>query len=443
VIDLPSLECVCHYSIASSFSSDREQGGDASSRGGTCRAGDQASWIFSVSGLVPGFLYKLRFKWSLEDDLLEALDLSISTTTSSYAVRTPLAESGQNGTSTFDLIAHSRKLRMDVAVWDVYPGLTEEEALIGARHMDSAVNTVRVLCTNVTPPSPQSVTPSLRTASTIEQHGLDHPAVVIDFPALECACDYSNTSYISSDRERGGDASSRGGTCRAGDQLSWIFSVSGLVPGFLYRLHFEWSLEDWQQGALDLNISTTTSSYAVRTPLAESGQTDTSTFDLISHSRKLCMDVAAWDMHPGLTEEEALIGARHMDSAVNTVRVRCTDLSGVAWRENTSAWVDTDFENLERTRASLNVSQVGMAKDDNEDLPIGNKVCTLFVPFETFYSSMHQCCRIRSNTGGGAVRTYKKSWGPYTAQYFIREEFSTRNGNRTAFMHGRFLYSYF
>jgi hypothetical protein len=37
---------------------------------------------------------------------------------------------------------------MDVAVWDMYPGLTEEEALIGARHMDSAVNTVRVLCTD-------------------------------------------------------------------------------------------------------------------------------------------------------------------------------------------------------------------------------------------------------------------------------------------------------
>jgi hypothetical protein len=38
---------------------------------------------------------------------------------------------------------------MDVAVWDMYPGLTKEEALIGARHMDSAVNTVRVLCTSV------------------------------------------------------------------------------------------------------------------------------------------------------------------------------------------------------------------------------------------------------------------------------------------------------
>ncbi len=158
-----------------------------------------------------------------------------------------------------------------------------------------------------------------------QEHGLDHPAVVIDFPSLEYACDYSNTSYISSDRERGGDASSRGGTCRAGDQVSWIFSVRGLVPGFLYRLHFEWSLEDEQQGALDLNISTTTSSYAVRTPLAESGQNGTSIFDLIAHSRKLRMDVAVWDVYPGLTEEDALIGARHMDSAVNTVRVLCTD----------------------------------------------------------------------------------------------------------------------
>ena len=141
-------------------------------------------------------------------------------------------------------------------------------------------------------------------------HGLHHPAVVIDFPSLECACDYSNTSYISSDRERGGDASSRGGTCRAGDQVSWIFLVSGLVPGLLYRLHFKWSLEDGQLGALDLNISTTTSSYAVRTPLAESGQNGTSTFDLIAHSRKLRMDVPVWDMYPGLTEEEALMGGK-------------------------------------------------------------------------------------------------------------------------------------
>ena len=49
------------------------------------------------------------------------------------------------------------------------------------------------------------------------------------------------------------------------------------------------------------------------------------------------MAVAVWDMSPGSTEEEALIGARHMDSALNTVRVGCGDLSEVAWRRNTSA----------------------------------------------------------------------------------------------------------
>jgi hypothetical protein len=157
------------------------------------------------------------------------------------------------------------------------------------------------------------------------QHGLDHPAVVIDFPSLECACDDSNASSTSSDREQGGDESSRGGTCKAGGQARWVLSVRGLVPGFSYRLHFKWSLEDGQLGALDLNISTTTSSYVVRTPLAESVQNGDSIFDLIAHSRKLRMDVAVWDVYPGLTEEEALIGARHMDSAVNTVRVCCTD----------------------------------------------------------------------------------------------------------------------
>ena len=75
-----------------------------------------------------------------------------------------------------------------------------------------------------------------------------------------------------------------------------------------------------------MNISTRTSSFNFRTPLTESAQNDTSIFDLIAHSRKLCMDVAVWDMYPGLTEEEALLGARHMDSTVNTVRVQCRDL---------------------------------------------------------------------------------------------------------------------
>jgi hypothetical protein len=64
----------------------------------------------------------------------------------------PLTESGQNDTSTFDLITHSRlrKLRMHVSVWDMTcTGVDKkEETLIGGRHMDSAVNTVKVECIN-------------------------------------------------------------------------------------------------------------------------------------------------------------------------------------------------------------------------------------------------------------------------------------------------------
>ncbi len=104
-----------------------------------------------MRGLVPGFSYRLHFRWFIENEQMGAFDSVIWTVTSSYVARKPLTDSGQNGNFTFDLIAHSRKLRMDVAVWDVYPGLssqrTEEEAMIGARHMDSAVNTVRVRCT--------------------------------------------------------------------------------------------------------------------------------------------------------------------------------------------------------------------------------------------------------------------------------------------------------
>jgi hypothetical protein len=141
---------------------------------------------------------------------------------------------------------------------------------------------------------------------TIGQHGLDHPPVVVDAPSLE----YAN---------------SHGSTCRAGHQASWVLSVRGLVPGFSYRLHFVWSLVDEQLGEFDTVFSTTTSSYLVR-KLFESGQRGqrgASTFDLIAYSRNLRMDVAVWELYPGLTAEDSLIGARHMDSAINHVKVIC------------------------------------------------------------------------------------------------------------------------
>jgi hypothetical protein len=168
----------------------------------------------------------------------------------------------------------------------------------------------------------------------IRQHGPDQPAVAIDFPLLECACDGSNSSSFSSDREQGGDESSHVGTCKAGGQARWILSVRGLVPGFSYRLHFKWSLADEQLGAFDSVISTVTSSYIARKPLTVNGQNGNLTFDLIALSRKLRMDVAVWDMYPGLNEEEALIGARHMDSAVNTLQLRCTDFESSRSEKN-------------------------------------------------------------------------------------------------------------
>jgi hypothetical protein len=183
------------------------------------------------------------------------------------------------------------------------------------------------------------------------QNGIDHPAVYIDLPSLECACDSSNASSISSDGEQGGDASSHesvmpASACRAGGQASWILSVRGLVPGFIYGLHFKWFHANELLGSFDSVISTDTSSYIVRKALSESGQDVTSIFDLIAHSRKLRMDVAVRDMYPGLTEEKTLIGTRHIDSAVNTVRIHCSrERRKVPDGEsNRSASVKDDFE---------------------------------------------------------------------------------------------------
>ena len=135
------------------------------------------------------------------------------------------------------------------------------------------------------------------------QHGLYHPAVVIDGPRLECACDHSIFSPISSDRERGGDASSRASTCRAGHQASWVVSVQDLLPGFLYRLIFKWSLADDQRWQFNSVISTASSICQWRQPLWESH----STFDLNASSRELRMSVSVWDMYPGSTGEEVLL----------------------------------------------------------------------------------------------------------------------------------------
>jgi hypothetical protein len=42
--------------------------------------------------------------------------------------------------------------------------------------------------------------------------------------------------------------------------------------------------------------------------------------------RRLFIEVTVRDMHPGLTSEDALIGTRHMNSAVKSVRVLCVPM---------------------------------------------------------------------------------------------------------------------
>jgi hypothetical protein len=206
-------------------------------------------------------------------------------------------------------------------------------------------------------------------ACEIYIHHLYHPAVAIDVPWLECACHDSNASSISSETEQDGDESSRGGTCRTGGQASWVFAVRGLVTGFSYRLHFKWSLADEQLGAFDWVISTVTSSYVARKPLTESRQNDNFTFHLIAHSRKLRMDVSLWDIYPGLKEEEALVGARHVDSAVNKVRVHCTrhleDENTIRlklWRSR-----HTEFESSRSEKKEFDFWEPSKVPDGEED----------------------------------------------------------------------------
>jgi hypothetical protein len=164
-------------------------------------------------------------------------------------------------------------------------------------------------------------------ADTALYHGLYHQGIVIGGPELECPCDYSNAdgATISSNRESGGSASSRGPTCRAGVQVSWILSVKGLVSGFVYQLQCAWSLAG-QRELFDSFITTVTSSYTVRKPLTQGGQNGASVFDMTFH-----MDVKVYDLYPLLTAEEALIGARYVNSAVYTFPVHCTNLDSGEW----------------------------------------------------------------------------------------------------------------
>ena len=90
--------------------------------------------------------------------------------------------------------------------------------------------------------------------------------------------------------------------------------VAGFQGSYWCNLHFKWPLADEHLGAFDCVISATTSllTYSSKPSLRAAPS------DLIAYSKKLCMHAAVWDVYLGLRVEEALVGTRHMDSAVNS-----------------------------------------------------------------------------------------------------------------------------
>jgi hypothetical protein len=131
-IHWPSLECACggrlggvtprgagggqaagDHSNAASISSERELRApeeEVKEEESVCRAGDKGSWILSVSGLIPSFLrlYMLEFNWSLQGEDPQKNNrvhvLAAAAFISTYRFRIPFSESGEDGTSLFDLI---------------------------------------------------------------------------------------------------------------------------------------------------------------------------------------------------------------------------------------------------------------------------------------------------------------------------------------------------
>jgi hypothetical protein len=179
--------------------------------------------------------------------------------------------------------------------------------------------------------SPLSQTDSHKpTADAAGQHGLDHPAVFIQMPLLECECKHSHGEP---GREKGGNESSVGASvCRQGGEVYWIVSLSGLVAGFVYEFHFQCSVVEGadrhRHYTWTNNFSTSTSSYTVRQPLYPTSQKgrgvnmNTSVWDAcIPKKDPFVIGVTVRDLHPGLTSEDALVGIRNMNSAVNSVRV--------------------------------------------------------------------------------------------------------------------------
>ena len=98
------------------------------------------------------------------------------------------------------------------------------------------------------------------------------------------------------------------------------------------KVHFEWSVAgDEDVHPWNTVFTPNSSSFTVRHTLqriqnALSVNIDMSVWDTcITKKEPFFVEVALRNMHPGLTSEEALIGVGNLNSAVNTVRLKCAD----------------------------------------------------------------------------------------------------------------------
>jgi FkbM family methyltransferase len=308
-----------------------------------CREGGQVYLFVSVRGLFPeqaGFVYELNLKWSRESDKLTHAWTSLLTTqtltrsdTASYTLREPLVQLGVMVLDTYN----NNRFFVDVTVRDMHPALTTEEALIGARHIDSSVNTVRLKCvensssllaSTASREREGSKTIFLATRAELdsdesldEVRGVGHPAVFIDkYTTLECECDDTRSLPC-----RGGGACYSQGVCRDGLRMQLIVSISGLLPSFCrdanhfqlnYKLVSKTSyLNEEEEFISEVKFSTGMSHDQITIPLVRSNKKGASL------SRVL---VTLINLYPGLTSEEAFLGGREFDlSDAAIVSVEC------------------------------------------------------------------------------------------------------------------------
>ena len=100
-----------------------------------------------------------------------------------------------------------------------------------------------------------------------QQHGLYHPAVVVDVPALECECIAYSPVVSSTDPVYSHVEPS---SCRAGGQVDFNVAVRGLVPGFEYDLEITWTLSgDQLTHTWKSVVTAATEYYKLREPLVQ------------------------------------------------------------------------------------------------------------------------------------------------------------------------------